>query len=299
MKQIVILTVSLMVAATRLAAQEVKGRVTDKDRQPIEGATVVMQTPDSVFVDGVTTDSLGCFVFHRTLNRYRLIFQHLLYKSVVKDYDASGDVGTVVMDEQGAYALDEVVVRAERPLVKAENGALTYDVEALAEKTTASNAYEVLTRLPGVWEQGGSLSLIGAGSVTVVLNGRPSSMSGEQLANLLKNTSVSNVEKAEVMYSAPAKCTRGGHQLGAEESEVRGTFPAWRSWSRLYSSPLCTGQRPHEPFFRNAEGDGRCALCGRLYQTEDGLRFHLPPYAGRRGTRGGAIQHRLEEKSDP
>ena len=105
-----------------------------------------MQTPDSVFVDGVTTDSLGCFVFHRTLNRYRLIFQHLLYKSVVKDYDASGDVGTVVMDEQGAYALDEVVVRAERPLVKAENGALTYDVEALAEKTTASNAYEALTR---------------------------------------------------------------------------------------------------------------------------------------------------------
>ncbi len=57
MKQIVILTVILMVAATRLAAQEVKGRVTDKDRQPIESATVVMQTPDSVFVDGVTTDS--------------------------------------------------------------------------------------------------------------------------------------------------------------------------------------------------------------------------------------------------
>ena len=30
-------------------------------------------------------------------------------------------------------------------------------------------------------------------------------MSGEQLANLLKNTPVGNVEKAEVMYSAPAK----------------------------------------------------------------------------------------------
>lgn len=73
MKQIVILTISLMVAATRLAAQEVKGRVADKDRQPIEGATVVMQTPDSAFVDGVTTDSLGCFVFHRTLEQYRLI----------------------------------------------------------------------------------------------------------------------------------------------------------------------------------------------------------------------------------
>ena len=152
MKQIVILIVSLIVAATRLAAQEGEGRVTDKDRQPIEGATVVMQTPDSVFVDGVTTDSLGCFVFHRTLKRYRLIFQHLLYKSVVKDYDAAGDMGVVTMDEQDAYALSEVVVSAERPLVKAENGALTYDVEALAEQTSESTAYEVRTRMPGVGE---------------------------------------------------------------------------------------------------------------------------------------------------
>lgn len=205
MKQIVILTVSLIVAATRLAAQEIRGSVADKDQCPIEGATVVMQTPDSVFVDGVTTDSLGRFVFHREMKQYRLIFQHLLYKSVVKDYNVAGDIGVVTMDEQDAYALNEVVVSAQRPLVKAENGALTYDVEALAEKTTANNAYEALTRLPGVLEQGGSLSLIGAGSVTVILNGRPSSMSSEQLVSLLKSTPVSNVEKAEVMYSAPAK----------------------------------------------------------------------------------------------
>lgn len=233
MKQIVILTVSLMLATIRLAAQEVKGRVIDKNHQRIEGATVVMQMPDSVFVDGVVTDSLGCFVFHRDLKQYRLIFQHLLYKSVVKDYDAAGDIGVVTMDEQDAYALDEVVVSAERPLVKAENGALTYDVEALAEKTTASNAYEALTRLPGVWEQGESLSLIGAGSVTVVLNGRPSSMLGEQLASLLKSTPVSNVEKAEVMYSAPAKYRVRGAVINlvlkdrkSEEAFVRGEIGA-------------------------------------------------------------------------
>ena len=290
MKQIVILTVSLMVAATRLAAQEVKGRVTDKDRQPIEGATVVMQTPDSVFVDGVTTDSLGCFVFHRTLNRYRLIFQHLLYKSVVKDYDASGDVGTVVMDEQGAYALDEVVVRAERPLVKAENGALTYDVEALAEKTTASNAYEALTRLPGVWEQGGSLSLIGAGSVTVVLNGRPSPMSGEQLANLLKNTSVSNVEKAEVMYSAPAKY------------RVRGAVINLVLKNRKSEEPFLRGEVGADfTQARYAQGNGRMSLSfGRRKVTADVL--YAADYTRRRTgydfishhTLGGVV-HEVEQ----
>ena len=232
MKQIVILTVSLLLAVTRLAAQEVKGRVMDKDQQPIEGATVVMQTPDSVFVDGVVTDSLGCFIFHRDLKQYRLIFQHLLYKSVVKEYDAVGDVGVVVMDGQD-YALGEVVISAERPLVKAENGVLTYDVEALSEKTTVSNAYEALTRLPGVLEQGGSLSLIGAGDATVILNGRPSSMSVEQLASLLKSMPVGNVEKAEVMYSAPAKYRVRGAVINlvlkdrkSEEAFVRGEVGA-------------------------------------------------------------------------
>lgn len=233
MKQIVILTVSLLLAVTRLAAQEVKGRVMDKDQQPIEGATVVMQTPDSMFVGGVTTDSLGCFVFHRVLKRYRLIFQHLLYKSVMKDYDVAGDVGTMTLDEQDAYALGEVVVSVERPLVKAENGVLTYDVETLSEKTTASNAYEALTRLPGVLEQGGSLSLIGAGDATVILNGRPSSMSVEQLASLLKSMPVGNVEKAEVMYSAPAKYRVRGAVINlvlkdrkSEEAFVRGEVGA-------------------------------------------------------------------------
>ena len=232
MKQIVILTVSLMLATIRLAAQEVKGRVIDKNRHRIEGATVVMQTPDSVFVDGVVTDSLGCFVFHRDLKQYRLIFQHLLYKSVVKEYDAVGDVGVVVMDGQD-YALREVVVGAERPLVKAENGVLTYDVEALSEKTTVSNAYEALTRLPGVLEQGGSLSLIGAGDATVILNGRPSSMSVEQLASLLKSMPVGNVEKVEVMYSAPAKYRVRGAVINlvlkdrkSEEAFVRGEVGA-------------------------------------------------------------------------
>ncbi len=231
MKQIVMLTVSLIAATIRLAAQEVKGRVTDKDRQPIEGATVIMQTPDSAFIDGVTTDSLGRFVFHREMKQYRLIFQHLLYKSVVEDYNVAGDIGVVTMNEQDAYALNEVMVSAQRPLVKAENGALTYDVEALAENTTASNAYEVLTRLPGVLEQDGGLSLIGAGGVTVILNGRPSSMSSEQLVSLLKSTPVSHVEKAEVMYSAPAKYRVRGAVINlvlkdrkSEDSFLRGEF---------------------------------------------------------------------------
>ena len=60
-----------------------------------------------------------------------------------------------------------------------------------------------LTQLPGVSEQDGGLTLAGAGGVTVILNGKPSTMSTEQLASLLRSTPVERIEKAEVMYSTP------------------------------------------------------------------------------------------------
>ena len=226
MRTIFLMIAGLMIITGRLAAQ-VNGQVVNQEKQPIEAATVVMQTPDSTFIDAAITDSLGHFSFRDERTPFRLIFQHILYQNLSHDY-TTGEVGVIVMREQD-YALDEVVVTGERPLVKVENGALIYDVNAMAKQSAVSNAYESITRLPGVMEQEGSLSLMGAGAVTVILNGKPSSMTNEQLISLLKNTPVSNVEKAEVMYSAPAKYRVRGAVINielkkqkSEEAFVRG-----------------------------------------------------------------------------
>ena len=66
-----------------------------------------------------------------------------------------------------------------------------------------NNAYEALMRLPGVQESKGVLTLVGAGNLTVILNGKPTTMDVGQLETLLRNTPVNRVEKVEVMYSAP------------------------------------------------------------------------------------------------
>lgn len=49
--------------------------------------------------------------------------------------------------------LPEVLVRGERPVIKAEKGKLIYDVPRIIEKLSVTNAYEVLKELPGVTEQ--------------------------------------------------------------------------------------------------------------------------------------------------
>ena len=100
--------------------------------------------------------------------------------------------------------LPEVMIIGERPIVKAEQGKLVYDVPRLVGNLPVDNAYDVVKNLPGIVNMNNSL-MLGGQEVTVVINGKVTTLSAEQLDALLKSIPVSRIEKAEVMYSAPAR----------------------------------------------------------------------------------------------
>lgn len=184
-----------------LDAQTVSGRITDRESSPVTGAAVVLQTPDSIFVSAAVSDADGRFTLSAQPEQYRLIVQHLLYRS--RTVNGTGkDVGTIVL-QPADHTIGEVVVKAERPIVRVEEGRLNYDLEQIVRDKVVNNTYEALQRLPGVQEIGGKLTLAGAGDVTVILNGKLTTMDAGQLETLLRNTPVSRVEKVEVMYSTP------------------------------------------------------------------------------------------------
>ena len=181
--------------------QTISGKIIDSEQRPIEGATIVLQTVDSIYIDASISNADGIFTLNGQQEKYRLIIQHLLFHT--KQVTGNGkNAGTIQLQPQD-YALDEVVVKAERPFVKVENGRLGYNLAVLSEKQVVNNAYEALMRLPGVQESKGALTLVGAGNLTVILNGKPTTMDVGQLETLLRNTPVNRVEKVEVMYSAP------------------------------------------------------------------------------------------------
>ncbi len=225
-KQIGMIMSLMACSSLPLMAQEVKGKVVDEAKQPVEAATVIMQTPDSTFIDAVITDSLGCFVFKEEPTCYRLIFQHLLFKTFEKE-NCGPDAGIITLKGQD-YALNEVVVTGERPLVKADKGTLVYDAQVLSERTTASNAYESLLRLPGVMELNDELSLTGTKDMNILINGKPSSMNQNQLITLLKSTPVSQVKKIEVMYNAPAKYRIRGAAINIVLDDGKSADPFWK-----------------------------------------------------------------------
>ena len=103
-----------------------------------------------------------------------------------------------------ARTLPEVLVVGERPVVKARAGRLEYDLPRLIEGKPADNVYDALKYLPGVAEMNGGLSL-GARGVTIVLDGKATNMSKEQLYALLKSMPAGRIERVDVMYNAPAR----------------------------------------------------------------------------------------------
>lgn len=121
--------------------------------------------------------------------------------------------------------LPEVMITGERPIVKAEQGKLVYDLPRLVTNLPVDNAYDAVKNLPGVVDMSDGLTLGGQG-VTVVINGKVTTLSTEQLNNLLKSIPVSRIEKAEVMYSAPARYQVRGPMINLILTSGTGQAPS-------------------------------------------------------------------------
>lgn len=217
----------LLMSLGEIMAQGISGKVMDGKEQPIDGVAVILQTLDSVYVDAVVTDTLGDFRLNHPLDQsYRLIFQHILYNTIGKKI-TTANVGTVVLEEKD-YQLAEITVKGERPQVKLEGGKLTYDIPQLMKDKTATNTFEIIKDLPGLIERNDNLELVGASRLNIILNGQLTTMSADQLIQLLKTMPASRVEKAEVMYNAPAKYNVKGALLNVVLSKNESETPSWQ-----------------------------------------------------------------------
>ena len=118
--------------------------------------------------------------------------------------------------------LPEVVVKAEKPIVKIVQGKMVYNMPNLLKKFPADNAYEALTHIPGVSDVDGSIKFSG-NEVTLIVNGQATTLTQEQLADRLKAMSAAQLAKAEVMLAAPARYHVRGMAINIITKDYAGT----------------------------------------------------------------------------
>ena len=211
----------IYVECTQKTDRHLTGTIIDEQSQPVAYANVAILNPaDSTLLSGGISNESGYFAIPYEQSVVLARISHVGYKTVYR-LCTTENTGTIHLQPE-VYTLGGVQVKGERQIVKAENGHLTYNMPQLLEILPADNAYEALTRIPGIIDRDGSLSFAGH-SVTLIINGKPTTLSPEQVIERLKQMPASMLAKAEVMASAPAKYHVHGMAINVVTKDYAGT----------------------------------------------------------------------------
>ena len=156
------------------------------------------------------------------MKKNRFFFTILLVASAITAYAQDNATKDSLTMENMMHNLPEVMVKGSRPIVKAERGMLSYNMPLLLKQLPADNAYEALTRIPGVSDATGSISFSG-NEVTLIINGQATTLTQEQLTERLKAMPAAQLSKAEVMLSAPARYHVRGMAINIVTKDYAGT----------------------------------------------------------------------------
>lgn len=197
----------------------VSGSIKDGGNQKIIDAASVslLKAKDSALVKVAITDKAGNFSFENVKDGDYLVLATSVGHSKTFSNSITISAGIpkvsvgvlqLILTQQ---ALKEVVVSAKKPLIERKIDRTIVNVDA-SITSTGSTALEVLEKSPGISvDKDGNISLKGKAGVIVYLDGRPSYLSGTDLANMLRNMSASQLEQIEIMTNPPAKYDAAGN----------------------------------------------------------------------------------------
>ena len=189
------------------------GKINDQQSgKPLEYVSIrLFRASDSTLVSGAFTTldgkysipcQFGAFYLKITFANYDPI---LVSAITVKTAMPIFNVGTLKMRKISEKTEREVKVIAEKDVLKAGIDKKIYNV-AEDLNVRGGTANDILQRLPSVEvDQDGRVMLRGEGSVTVLIDGRPSSLSGGNGKSLLDALPAGSIERVEIVTNPSAK----------------------------------------------------------------------------------------------
>ena len=199
-----------------LSAQSISGIVKDKTGEKMEFITVLLlNVKDSSLVKGAITDVEGKFdIKNMPSGRYFLSASGTGFaKTNTQAFDYKGDSYTLepIVLKQSDTELAAVTVTSSKPLIEIQADKFVVNVEG-SINATGSNALELLQKTPSVQvDQDDNVSLEGKQGVRIYIDGRPSPLSGRDLAAVLKSMQSSDIEAIEIITNPSAKYDAAGN----------------------------------------------------------------------------------------
>jgi hypothetical protein len=215
---LILLHVGFAKAQTNNGTGVISGKVLDEVQKPFPYATVsLLNAKDSVLVRGTLTGDNGSYSLQDIkAGSYLIAFYVVGYKKVYRGPIAiTGEKSihnlAAVPLSMDSKQLKGIEIVKQKPLIERQIDKTVINVEnsALAAGNTA---LEILQKSPGVTvDKDGKISLRGKQGVTVMLDGKPTYLSSEQLANLLRSTEGNAIQSIELITNPSAKYDAAGN----------------------------------------------------------------------------------------
>ncbi len=216
MKKLCILLTLTFLTLNLIAQGKISGRVIDATGNPLEFVTVTLhRAKDSVLVKGALTDAYGKYEFEQLKNgSYRVVATQVGLKKQFSD-PLSIEGNSLTINDlklvEDTKVLGAVTVTAQKPFIEHQIDKTVVNVEN-SIVAAGSTALEVLEKAPGVIVNNeGKITLRGKEGVRVMIDGKPSQLSQDQLANLLRSTTANMIQKVEIITNPSSKYDAAGN----------------------------------------------------------------------------------------
>ncbi len=215
----------LMYAVSASQAQSsvswLRGHVSDSTgRLHLQNAGITLKSiADSTYIIHTLSDNRGLFTFaDLRKDVYVLTVQFVGYKTFTSGKIAVGEPGQntarleiALIPQSGSLQTVTVTAPSNKPFIEQKIDKITMNIAA-SPIAAGGTAYDALLRAPGVTEENEILKFRKRG-ITVLINGRQSNLSGDDLKNMLTGMPASQIEKIEILPNPPAKYDAEGGSI--------------------------------------------------------------------------------------
>lgn len=184
----------------------------------LENATVeLLKMKDSSLVKAAISDANGIAEFEKIPFGYYLIKTSIVnyaaqYSAIVELSPSKTSIDDIKLSLQPqSTQLGGVTVTGRKPFIQKLNDRLIVNVEN-SIVNAGSSAMDVLERSPGVSvDQNDVIGLRGRQGVIIMIDGKPSPMTGADLANYLRGLPSNAIERIEIITNPSAKYDAAGN----------------------------------------------------------------------------------------
>ncbi|HYK77084.1 MAG TPA: outer membrane beta-barrel protein [Daejeonella sp.] len=204
-------------AQSSISGGKIHGQISTDKGKTAEYATIrLLLSSDSSFVKGLTTDMTGKYEFSNlAYGSYLVSVSSMGYKTLhsapvhisAKNPEMTADL--IVLED--THQLSEVSITSTIPFIETQVDKTVLNVEN-SVMAAGSSAMEVLLKAPGVMiDKDNNISLKGKQGVTVMIDGKPTYLSAEDLGTMLRNMSASNISHMEIISNPSSKYDAAGN----------------------------------------------------------------------------------------